>query len=243
MYDSCHSEFITRPCAMDMIEKKFLSGRLQPSCSRRISLLLSLLIFFDSVSAKQDSTALTFEHATSGACNNTVFDALNATGSVQFTDLPALDNLTHTWTISTGISRLQYGPEAVTANSSQVAQTWWLNSEPAVSPNVTTLPYQGCLIALSGFKKTPILTTSVLTTSDDASTCAGVFDSTCYNDIIINLGWAAANVDASGDAQAACQTLASMSPPKSCKGMEWTSNATSRKYTHLSALLLLSIMM
>jgi hypothetical protein len=111
-------------------------------------------------------------------CGNTVFNAVNATGSIQFPGFdfrqsePTLEN--NTWRVSTAVAESL----SMTTNTTETQQDFWLNTNPLVTSNLTNLPYWGCMFLLQGFKQEPISTGT-----NDSTSCNGVFDSDCYNAI------------------------------------------------------------
>jgi hypothetical protein len=111
-------------------------------------------------------------------CGNTIFNTVNATGSVQFPGFefrqsePTIEN--NTWRISTAVTESL----STTTNTTETQQDFWLNTNPPVTSNLTDLPYWGCVFLLQGFKQEPISNGT-----NDSSSCNGVFDSDCYNTI------------------------------------------------------------
>lgn len=179
------------------------------------------------VAAEKTSNASFSYDASSSTCDNDVFDSVNATGSMQFNDLPSPDNQNHTWTISTAITELTYGPDAYPSNSTQLYQTWWLNTEPVIETNVTDLPYWGCFIVLDGFKET-----LVSDPPGGSDTCTGVLSDPCYSDLLDDIAWRAAVEAANNEnTQDICQLITKVPFTNSCKKSRWASNATSGQYT------------
>jgi hypothetical protein len=108
-------------------------------------------------------------------CGNPVFNAVNATGSVQFPGFefrqsePTIEN--NTWKISTAVTELL----STTTNTTEIQQDFWLNTNLPVTSNLTDLPYWGCVFLLQGFKQELISSGT-----NDSTSCNGVFDSDCY---------------------------------------------------------------
>ena len=134
----------------------------------RTSTLASIVIFF--LSSSITSVAID--------CGNSVYNAVNATGSVQFPGFefrqsePTIEN--NTWRISTAVTESLL----TTTNTTETQQDFWLSTNPLVTSNLTDLPYWGCVFLLQGFKQEPMSSGT-----NDSTSCNGVFDSDCYNAI------------------------------------------------------------
>lgn len=156
------------------------------------------------------------------SCVDTDFDTVNATGSVQvagfqpFISRPPVQN--STWTISTAIKEVQ----SFDANSSVIEQTFWLDTDPLGTTSATDLPYSGCAILLTGFSS-PRTSTG----TNDSNTCDGVFDTACYNAILIAVSIFELENSVSSIANV-CQTILA-TPPSQCNGYAWSGVFSTRK--------------
>lgn len=198
------------------------------------------LISFNFTSLKNDflllnhifSLASTFIYTLSSStmsiaveCGNNVFNAVNATGSVQFPGFqfrqsePTLEN--YTWRISTAVTESLL-KMTNTTNTTKTQQDFWLNTNPLVTSNLTDLPYWGCIFLLQGFKQELISTGT-----NGSASCNGVFDSDCY-DAITSVATSSAwkfntNVASIVPIGRDIRQAITSSIPSQCKNSPWTS--------------------
>jgi hypothetical protein len=121
---------------------------------------------------------------TNAYCTQPVMSTYNMSGSITFDGFhprsqPAYSPnlLNSTWTLNTAFRDVQ----DFVANSTQIFQTFWLDTSPPVALSASTLPYAGCIMRFSGGI---IGATEVDGDVDSVTSCNSVISGGCQSAII-----------------------------------------------------------
>jgi hypothetical protein len=147
------------------------------------------------------------------ACSQPIMSAYNASGSISFTGFHPLSDKTSgpgNWSLNTAIHNV----ENVTANTSFLYQTLWLDTSPTVALSSPELQYTGCVFGFYG----GLLGTKAVTKGAGANhTCDTVLGLDCQRTILsIAEAQASANVGTGADCGSLIYQLSSADNLNAC---------------------------